>query len=133
MELKRTNYSSGAPLEEVAGYSRMVTVGPFVYVGGTTSVQPDGTVYGENDSYAQMKYILDKQLSFVEKAGGKKEDVISVKCYVTPAFNGKEGMKAYTELFKQIKPLCTSVTIAALNRPTQLVEVEMTAVIGCGE
>lgn len=131
--MKRINYSSGAPLEEIAGYSRAVNAGPFIYVGGTTSVQPDGSVYGENDSYEQMKYILEKQISFVEKAGGSKEDVYSVKCYVTSDFDGKEGMKAYAELFKDIKPLFTVVTIASLNRPTQLVEAEMNAVAGCSK
>lgn len=133
MEMKRINYSSGAPLEEVAGYSRAVKSGPFIYVGGTTSVQPDGTVYGEHDSYAQMKYILEKQLRFVEKAGGSKEDVYAVKCYVTKDYDGKEGAKAYTELFKDVKPLFTVVKVAALNRPTQLIEVEMNAVAGCSQ
>lgn len=126
----RKNYSSGAPLEEVAGYSRAVEFGPFVYVGGTTSVQPDGSVYGENDSYAQVKYVLEKQLSFVEKAGGCKEDVYQIKMYVTPDFDSKKGFDAYAEIFREVKPLCTAVTITALNRPAQLVEIEMNAVIG---
>lgn len=130
MDMKRTNYASGAPLEEIAGYSRAVKAGPFIYVGGTTSVQPDGSVYGEQDSYAQMKYILEKQLKFVEQAGGCKEDVYAVKCYVTGDFASKEGFQAYTELFKDVKPLFTVIKIAALNRPTQLVEVEMNAVAG---
>ena len=48
MAEKRVNYSSGAPLEEKVGYSRMIKVGDHIYVGGTTSVRPDGTVYGGN-------------------------------------------------------------------------------------
>ena len=130
MDIKRVNYASGAPLEEIAGYSRAVSAGPFIYIGGTTSVQPDGSVAGENDSYEQMKYILEKQISFVEKAGGAKEDVYSVKCYVTSGYDGKEGARAYSEIFGEIKPLFTVVTIDALNRPTQLVEVEMNAIAG---
>ena len=61
MAEKRVNYSSGAPLEEKVGYSRMVKVGDHIYVGGTTSVQPDGTVYGEN-AYEQTRYVLEKQV-----------------------------------------------------------------------
>lgn len=38
MEHKRTNYSSGAPLEEKVGYSRMVKIDDQVFIGGTTSV-----------------------------------------------------------------------------------------------
>lgn len=130
MKLDRTNYSSGAPLEDKAGYSRAVKVGPFIYVGGTTSVQPDGSVFGENDGYAQTKFILDKMLKFIEKAGGTKEDVIRVKMYATDMNRAKEYIQAYSEFFKEIRPLFTLVGISALNRPTQLVEIEIDAVAG---
>lgn len=133
MELKRTNYSSGAPLEDKAGYSRMVKVGPFVSVGGTTSVQPDGSVYGENDAYAQTKYVLEKQVQLLKEAGASKEDVIKVKVYAVDMKLGSEIIKAYSEIFKNIRPLCTVVGTPALNRPTQLVEIELEAVIGCGQ
>ncbi|MGD8400495.1 MAG: Rid family hydrolase [Bacillota bacterium] len=130
MDFTRTNYSSGAPLEEKAGYSRVVKVGPFVYVGGTTSVQPDGSVYGEGDGYAQAKYIFEKMVKCLEQAGAKKEEVIRVKMYATDMSRSKEYIQAYSEFFKPIKPLCTLVGIAALNRPSQLVEIEIDAIIG---
>lgn len=130
MELKRTNYSSGAPLEEKVGYSRMVKVGPFVSVGGTTSVQPDGKVYGET-AYEQTKYVLDKQVKLLEQAGATAADVIKVKVYATDMKFSGEICSAYSEIFHDIRPLCTVVGTPALNRPTQFVEIEMEAVIGC--
>lgn len=130
MELIRTNYSSGAPLEEKTGYSRMVKVGPFVYIGGTTAVQSDGTVYGESNPYEQTKYILEKLVKLLENAGSKKEDVIRVKGYATDMKYASEIAKAYSEIFHNIKPLFTVVGTPMLNRPTQLVEIEMDAVIG---
>lgn len=130
MDLTRTNYSSGAPLEEKVGYSRVVKVGPFVYVGGTTSVQPDGSVYGENDPYAQTRYILEKLIALLEGAGAKREEVVRIKIYATDMGMGAEIGRAYSELFKEIKPLFTMVGTTSLNRPTQLVEIEMEAVIG---
>lgn len=128
---KRVNYSSGAPLEEKVGYSRMVKVGNQVFVGGTTSVQPDGTVYGEN-AYEQTKYVIEKQIQLLKEAGAKKEDVIRLKIYTTDITKGGEICEAYSEFFHEIKPLCTVVGTPALNRPTQLVEIEMDAIIGCG-
>ena len=77
MAEKRVNYSSGAPLEEKVGYSRMVKVGDHIYVGGTTSVQPDGTVYGEN-AYEQTRYVLEKQVKLIGQAGAGVGDVIKV-------------------------------------------------------
>lgn len=130
MKLTRTNYSSGAPLEEKTGYSRMVKVGPFVYIGGTTAVQPDSTVYGEGSPYEQTKYVLEKQVDLLEKAGSKKEDVIKVKVYTTDMSYAPDIARAYSEIFREIRPLCTFVGISMLNRPAQLVEIEMDAIIG---
>ena len=126
--MKRKNFSSGAPLEQKMGYSRAVRIGDFIFVGGTTSVQPDGSVYGEGDSYAQMKYVLEKQLGIIEKAGGKKDDVYEIQIFLTPGFD-KSGWQAYTEIFHDVMPLCTAVTVSALNRPTQLLEVQMSAAL----
>ncbi|MBP1736311.1 MAG: hypothetical protein H6Q60_192 [Oscillospiraceae bacterium] len=129
MELTRTNYSSGAPLEEKAGYSRMVKVGPFVCIGGTTSVQPDGTVFGEGDPYAQAKYIFEKFIALLEQAGAAKEHVVRVKGYLTDMSFAPEVSRAYSEFFRDVRPLCTYVGISMLNRPSQLVELELDAVI----
>lgn len=130
MEWKRSNYSSGAPLEEKVGYSRMVKAGPFVFVGGTTSVQPDGTVFGES-AYDQTKYVLEKQVKLLETAGASASDVVKVKVYATDMKYSGEICQAYSEIFHDIRPLCTVVGTPALNRPTQMVEIEMDAVIGC--
>lgn len=128
--MDRKNYFSGAPMELVDGYSRMVQAGPFMYCGGTTSVQPDGSVVCEGESYGQVKYVLEKLIDIIQEAGGAKEDVYSVKIYATPEFDSTEGFKAYSELFHDVKPLLTCVTILRLTRPTQLVEIEMNAIKG---
>lgn len=127
--MERINYSSGAPLEAIAGYSRMVKVGPFIYIGGTTSVQADGTVFGVDSPYEQTKYVLDKFVSLLEEAGACVKDVIKVKCYTTDMSYAKEIAKAYTEIFFDVKPLFTMVGTTMLNRPTQLVEIELDAVL----
>lgn len=125
MEFERTNYSSGAPLEAKAGYSRMVRVGPFISIGGTTAVQADGTVYGEGSPYEQTKYILNKFIDLLKKVGARAEHVIKVKCYTTDMAYAQEIGKAYSEVFFESKPLFTMVGISMLNRDTQLVEIEL--------
>lgn len=130
MDMVRRNYSSGSPLEDKIGYSRMVQVGPFVLIGGTTSVLPDGCVYGE-DVYTQSKFIFEKQLALLETAGGTAGDVVSVRAYVTPQADKVGYGKAFTEFFHDVRPCNMKLTIGELNRPTQLVEIELEAVIGC--
>ena len=129
-EMERINYTSGAPLEAIAGYSRMVKVGNQVFIGGTTSVQADGSVYGET-AYEQAKFIFEKFIALLERAEATAKDVVSIKAYITEMKMGKEVADAYSEFFKEVKPLFTMVETPKLNRPSQRVEIELMAVIGC--
>ena len=126
--MERVNYSSGAPLEEKVGYSRMVKKGPFLFIGGTTAVQSDGTVFGDTP-YDQAKYIFAKFINLLNKAGASVSDVVKVEAFVTDMKYGKEVGDAYSEVFHEIKPLFTMVATPALNRPTQFVEIEFTAIM----
>jgi enamine deaminase RidA (YjgF/YER057c/UK114 family) len=130
VDLSRVNYTSGSKLEAITGFSRMVKVGSFVYLAGTTSLQPDGEVYGIGNPYEQTRYILEKFIALLEEAGSKKEEVIRVKVYTTDMAYAPEIAKAFSGLLFDVKPLLTMVGIQMLNRPTQLVEIEMDAVIG---
>ena len=126
--MERTNYASGSPLEEKIGYSRMVKVGPIVMVGGTTSVLPDGSVFGET-AYDQAKFIFEKQVKLLEQAGASAKDVVKVNGFITDNAYGMEVAKAFAEIFHDIRPLFTVVGTPALNRPTQFVELDLTAII----
>ena len=44
------------------------------------SVQPDGTVYGEN-AYEQTRYVLEKQVKLIGQAGAGVGDVIKVDVF----------------------------------------------------
>ena len=128
--MKRTNYSSGAPLEAVVGYSRMVKIGNYICIGGTTSVQSDSSVYGES-SYEQAKYIFEKFIDLLKEAEADAEDVFRIKAYITDIRYAKEVGEAFSEFFKDVHPLLTIVETPNLNRPAQKVEIELDAVIGC--
>lgn len=128
--IKRENFSSGAPLEEKIGYSRAVKVGNFVFVGGTTATSPEGVVEGEGDAYLQTRIILEKIESALKKAGSRLSEVYRVRIYVTDISRAQEYMKAYSEFFKQIKPVTILVEVKAMVRPSHLVEIEADAIIG---
>ena len=127
MESERKNYSSD---EAVEGQSKMVQVGPFVYCGGTTSVNAAGEVAYAGDSYGQVRSILEKLIAMISKTGAVKEDVYQVKLYVTSEFEGKEGLRAFREIFGEIKPIMTCVTVHNMFKEGHLVEIEMNAIKG---
>jgi len=128
--LKRQNYSSGAPLEEKIGYSRAVRVGNFVFVGGTTTTTPEGTVEAEGDAYLQTKIVLQKIAQALKKAGARLSEVYRVRIYVTDIKRAQEYMQAYSEFFKEIRPVTILAEVSALARPAHLVEIEAEAIIG---
>jgi enamine deaminase RidA (YjgF/YER057c/UK114 family) len=128
--LKRENFSSGAPFEEKVGYSRAVRVGNSVYVGGTTSTNSEGVVEGPGDAYLQSKIILQKIEEALRRAGAKMSEVVRVRFYVTDISKGQEYLRAYSEWFKNVKPVITMAEVKALARPEHLVEIEVDAVVG---
>ena len=130
MDFERVNIKGGSAYENVAGYSRIVKAGPFVYVSGTTSVTPEGTVYGEGDPYEQAKYIFNKLVGLLEENGVSREEVVKVNIFATKSSYNNEITRAYSEYFKESRPCCTWIGIKELNRPTQLVEIEMQAIVG---
>lgn len=128
--LKRQNFSSGAPFEDKAGYSRAVRVGNLVFVGGTTTTDSKGEVEGVGDAYLQTRIILQKIEAALKQAGARISDVVRVRFYVTDISKGQEYLRAYSEWFKEIRPVITMAEVKALARPDHLVEIEADAVVG---
>ncbi len=55
MKFDRELISNGNPMEAVVGFSRAVRVSPFISVGGTAPVCPDGKTVGVGDVAAQTR------------------------------------------------------------------------------
>jgi len=101
-----------------------------VFVGGTTTTNSKGEVEGVGDAYLQTKIILQKIEDVLKRAGAKMSHVVRVRFYVTDISRGQEYIRAYSEWFKDIRPVITMAEVKALARPDHLVEIEAEAVIG---
>jgi enamine deaminase RidA (YjgF/YER057c/UK114 family) len=127
--MKRKNISSGTIWEEKVGYSRAVKVGDQIFVSGTVAVDEKNEIIGINDPYEQAKFIFKKIENAIEKAGGKLNDIVRTRMYVTDISDAEEIGKAHAEFFKEIKPASTMIEISKLVDPQMLVEIEVDAVI----
>ena len=128
--MQRTNYSSGAKWENIVGYSRAVRVGNIIEVTGTVAVDEHGEVVGKGNPYEQTKYIIEKIIKVLERAGSSLNDVVRTRMFVTDIAKWEEYGKAHGEFFKDIKPCTSMIEISALIAPEYLIEIEATAIIG---
>jgi enamine deaminase RidA (YjgF/YER057c/UK114 family) len=124
----RKNISSGAKWEDIVGYSRAVRIGNVIEVAGTTAVDGE-KIIGENDAYAQTKFIFQKIEKALKQAGAEMKDVIRTRMFVTDISKWEEIGKAHGEIFREIKPVATMVEVKGLINPMLLVEIEVTAIV----
>lgn len=127
--MTRYNYSSGAPWEQIVGYSRAVKVGNTIEVTGTVALNENNQVVGVNDPYLQTKFILEKIAAVLEQAGATMKDVVRTRLFVTDISKWEEYGRAHGEVFANIRPCTTMVEISALISPEYLIEIEATAML----
>ena len=125
----RSNYSSGAPWESIAGYSRAVRVGNIIEVAGTTAVDTEGQVVGAGDISKQTDYIFDKIRNALNDAGSKMSDVIRTRMYLTDINDWETVARVHGDIFSDIKPVSTLVEVSGLIDEELLIEIEVSAVV----
>jgi enamine deaminase RidA (YjgF/YER057c/UK114 family) len=125
----RQNISSGSPFEKPIGFSRAVRIGDRIAVSGTAPITPDGTTAYPGDMYRQTRRCLEIIADAIQAAGGRLEDVIRTRVYLTDAIRWKEAARAHGQVFGDIRPACTFVEVSRLIDPAWLVEVEAECVV----
>jgi len=115
----------------MAGYSRAVRVGDRILVSGTTATGPDGLV-GAGDPAAQAHYAIAKIEAAIRQLGGRLEDVVRTRVYVSDVAHWEAVARVHGERFGSIRPANTLIE-ARLVGPEYLVEIEAEAIVGAGE
>lgn len=125
--MSRRNVSSGSPYEPRYGFSRAVRVGDRVLVAGTAPIWPDGEV--DPDAKAQTRRCIEVMLGALDQAGGKPEDVVRTRMFITDASYADDVGEAHGEVFGTIRPAATLVVVAGLVDERWKVEMELEAVL----
>ncbi|MDP6833417.1 MAG: Rid family hydrolase [Alphaproteobacteria bacterium] len=130
---RRINVGSGRPLEPLANYSRALRVNDMVLQSGTTAIDTEGNVIGEGDIAKQVDAIMDIAQGTMGQAGGRLDDVVRARIYVTDIALADQAGRALAKYFHDVRPAATLVQVSRLARPTQLIEIELDAVDGAKE
>src|SRR4051794_18449698 len=93
--MERQNFAGNSPFESVIGYSRIVKVGPFIYVAGTTATNAEGKIIGEGDPYAQTVQIIRNIEAALIRAGGSLKDVVRTRMYIVSSEHSEAVGRAH--------------------------------------
>ena len=125
--MTKERFASGAPWEEIVGYSRAVKAGPLIQVAGTTATDDSGTIVGLDDPYAQAVQCIRNIEAVLARAGASLADVTRTRIYVTDINRWESVGRAHGEFFGTVKPAATLVEVSRLVSPDMLVEIEADA------
>lgn len=128
--MNRKNVASGSPYEPIIGFSRAVRIGNTIAVGGTAPIGPERNTVGVGDPAAQTRRCLEIIVAAIEQAGGRKEDVIRTRVFLTRVEDWEAIGRAHGEVFGAIRPASTMAVVKALLDPDWLVEIEADAIVG---
>ena len=123
--MERRRISSGSKFEELAGYSRAVIDGEWVFVSGTTGYDyATGALSG--DPVEQTEQTFRNITETLEQAGSSLEDVVRVRVFILNQEDLIKISEVVGKYFKDIRPANTTVC-TALALPEMKVEIEVTA------
>jgi enamine deaminase RidA (YjgF/YER057c/UK114 family) len=123
-------HGSGVEYESIAGYSRVVRAGSHVWVAGCTATTEDGVIAGPGDPYVQAQQTLSNLEAALAMVGGRLEDVVRTRMYVTDISQWEAVARAHGEVFGDIRPATAMVEVSALIDPRMMVEIEADAFLG---
>jgi enamine deaminase RidA (YjgF/YER057c/UK114 family) len=125
---ERTWVTTGHYWEGAAGYARAVRVGDHIWVSGCTATEDNGVPI--TDPAEQTRRSIDQIERVIEKLGGKLNDVVQTRMYISDLANIKPIALAHGDRFKDIRPanFLAQVGLSA----GILVEIEAEAVVGSG-
>ena len=126
MTTDRRRVSSGSPFEATVGYCRAVAVDDRIWVAGTAPIWPDGSVAGDAGDQARRCFeIIGGALA---ELGSSLADVVRVRVYLVDAADFDAVAAVHGELFRDVRPVNTTVVVAALLDPRWKVEIEVDAI-----
>ncbi|MDI1289153.1 MAG: RidA family protein [bacterium] len=107
-------------------YPHVKVVGDFIYVSGTSSRQPDGTIAGD-DIRGQARAVIDNISDILAAVGSGLTDLVQVTTYLVDMRDFDGYNEVYAEYFTEAGPTRTTVAVRELPHPELLIEIQSVA------
>ncbi len=123
--MTRKLISSGSDFEKLAGYSRAIVDGDWMFVAGTTGFNYK-TMTIADDVVEQTHQIFRTISEVLEKEGFSLKDVVQARYYVIDKSFWPIVAPVIGGYFSDIRPVATAI-ICDLVDPRMKIEIEVTA------
>ena len=127
--MERELILNGNPMEEIVGFARAVRVGPYISIGGTAPVGPDGKTVGVGDVEQQAERCFEIIDDVLTRAGSGWHDVVRTRLILTDIEDWKAVVAVRARYCREAKPVDTIMQITRFVNPEWRVEVEADAVV----
>ncbi len=131
MKMERV-YSDHVAEPEPGLWSNCKRYGDRVYIAGLVSNGQGGEVLGINDPGEQARVIFARMKHYLEAAGGKINDIIRMRVYLTDIRHRPPVLEARREFFTGDFPCSTLYAVSQLVDTRYLVEIDAEAILGAG-
>jgi len=126
-----TKVKTGAKMEDIVGYSRVVAIDNLIFVSNTAGRDP-----ATGEMPESFKEQAEQALANIETAlkavGATLGDIVSYRAYAPNSDDLKEAAEILGAVFRGIDPCCT-MTCSPLAAPYYKFEMEATAYRGASE
>ncbi len=113
-------------------YVPAIKAPPFIFTAGYTGFRPDGSV--PEDFGEQVRILIERARSNLEKAGSSLHHVVSTTVYLTDQKRDRAVLdEIFAEYFSDAPPTRCCVEVKALSSVEKRVEIQFIAVIESGE
>ncbi len=104
--------------------------GRIVWLAGHLATEDEDGNSLQGDFDGQVRCIFRKLAATLEETGGALGDIVTMTVFITDVANNTRLVELRKEFFADDYPASTLVTVAALNRPEMMVEIQAVAVVG---
>jgi enamine deaminase RidA (YjgF/YER057c/UK114 family) len=123
--MPRQLISSGSAFEKVAGYSRAVVDGDWIFVSGTTGF--DYAKMSISDDVIEQTHQTFRNIdAALKQAGSSLKDVVRARYIIVNPADWEKVAPVFGQYFGDVRPASTAI-ICGLVDPKMKIEIEVTA------
>lgn len=123
--MPRQLISSGSAFEKVAGYSRAVVDGDWIFVSGTTGF--DYAKMSISDDVIEQTHQTFRNIeAALKQAGSSLKDVVRARYIIVNPADWEKVAPVFGQYFGDVRPASTAI-VCGLVDPKMKIEIEVTA------